>query len=109
MYVLILEFYIPQFFVVVLFAQLRYLVGNNTRCFLPCQLKKLVSNTLQLTYTGLVLVARRRRKSTKRVNYYVVNSRYMLNIRPKLFKNELPVHYPLIFTQGHGIDQIIMI
>ena len=33
----------------------------------------------------------------------------MLNIRPKLFDNESPVHHPLIFTQGYGRDKKIMI
>ena len=33
----------------------------------------------------------------------------MLNVRPKLFDNELPEHHPLRFTQGCGIYQILMI
>ena len=33
----------------------------------------------------------------------------MLNIRPKIFENESPAHYPLIFTQGRGIYQILMV
>ena len=33
----------------------------------------------------------------------------MLNISPKLFDNESPAHQPLRFTQGCGIDNILMI
>ena len=33
----------------------------------------------------------------------------MLNVRPNLYENELQAHHPLRFTQGCGIDQIIMI
>ena len=32
-----------------------------------------------------------------------------MNIRPKIFKSESPLHHPLRFTQGYGIDQIFMI
>ena len=33
----------------------------------------------------------------------------MLNIRPKIFDNESPARYPLIFAQGRGIDHILII
>ena len=33
----------------------------------------------------------------------------MMNVRPKLFKNELPAHHPLRFTQVCSIDKIIII
>ena len=32
----------------------------------------------------------------------------MLNIRPKLFNSQLPTHHPLVFTQGRGIDQVLL-
>ena len=33
----------------------------------------------------------------------------MLNVRPKIFENESPVHHPLGLTQGCSIDHILMI
>ena len=43
------------------------------------------------------------------ISCYVFNFSYMMNIMPKLFNNESPAHHPLIFTQGCGTVQIIMI
>ena len=43
------------------------------------------------------------------MSYYVVNSSYMLNIRPYLLDNESPVHHPLGFTHIYGIKQILIV
>ena len=84
-------------------------MGNFVVVFYPTKCKRIVCATLSLIHARFVLVAGQRRKSTESTRYYVVNSIYMLNIRPKLFENESPVHHTLRFTQGCGIDQILMI
>ena len=63
---------------------------------------------MSLPSTVLVIVSGPRQKYTERISYYVINSRYMLNIRPKLFENESSVHLPLRFIHDYSIYQDLM-
>ena len=92
---------------VVLFSHLRDLEGNNTRYFLPYQLQITLSHNTNPYFSRLVLVDWCIWKCYEHIRYYVVNSSYMLNIRPKISENESPENHPLRFTQGYVIDQIL--
>ena len=109
MYVLILEFnFLGSFFCCIFMVKIFRKKQYWFYSFLPIT-KILVHTTLSLTCDRLVLLNWWRWKSTERIRSYVVNSRYMLNIRLKLFKNDSSAYHPLRFTQGCGIDQMFII